>query len=164
MKRIILVAALSLFLSGCATPFGTTLKNIGTAISVGTTSISNPVTPTRLNQMESALTLVFAGLNTWRDTCARGLLPASCKQQITAVQVYTRQIPPYLTQLRTFVKTNDQVSAVAVFNNLANLVETIKAQAAAGGAPIGSSSALVMQASPQHSPSDSGMPLLMLMH
>ncbi len=80
---------------------------------------------------------MFAGLNTWRDTCVRGLIPASCKAQIAAVQVYTRQIPPYLSQLRTFVRTNDQVSAVAIFNNLANLVETIKTQAAAGGAPIG---------------------------
>ena len=137
MKKFILAGAVALTLGGCATQFGTTLKNIGTAISVGTTSIANPVTPTRLNQMESALTLVFAGLNTWRDTCVRGLLPASCKSQITAVQVYTRQIPPYLAQLRSFVKTNDQVNAVAVFNNLANLVETIKSQAAAGGAPIG---------------------------
>ena len=135
--RVILALLLSLSLAGCATPFGTTLKNIGTAISVGTTSIANPVTPTRLNQMESAITLVFAGLNAWRTSCIQGVIPASCRQQIAAVQVYTRQIPPYLTKLRVFVKTNDQVNAIAAFNSLADLVDTIKAQAAAGGAPIG---------------------------
>jgi hypothetical protein len=132
MKKLVLAAILMLSIGGCAS-----LQNLGTAISIGTTSIANPVTPTRLNQMESAVTLVFAGLNAWRTSCVQGVIPASCKQQITAVQVYTRQIPPYLTQLRTFVKTNDQVNAVAVFNNLANLVDTIKTHAAAGGAPIG---------------------------
>ena len=132
MKKLVLAGALALALGGCAQ-----LQAVGTALTIGTTTITNPVTPTRLNQMESAVTLVFAGLLTWKDACIRGAIPASCKQQIAAVQLYTRQIPPYLAQLRSFVKTNDQVNAVAVFNNLANLVDTIKSQAAAGGAPIG---------------------------
>lgn len=133
MKQILLAATLALSLGGCST-----LQNIGTALSLGTTSIVDPVTPTRLNQMESAVTLVFAGLNTWKASCVQGLIPAGCKAQITAVQVYTRQIPPYLTQLRSFVKSGDQVNAVSVFNNLGALITTIKSSAAAGGAPIGS--------------------------
>ena len=132
MKRLVLILALSTSLAGCAT-----FQKIEKAISIGTASIANPVTPTRLNQMESAITLVFAGLNAWRTSCVQEVIPANCKQQITAVQVYTRQIPLYLTKLRTFVRTNDQVNAVAVFSNLADLVDTIKAQAAAGGAQIG---------------------------
>jgi hypothetical protein len=131
MKKL-LVIPLLLALGGCST-----LQNIGAALSIGTSSVADPVTPTRLNQLESALTLVFAGLNTWRTTCAQGVIPPVCKQQIAAVQVYTRQIPPYLTQLRAFVKSGDQVNAVTVFNNLGNLITTIKSQAAAGGAPIG---------------------------
>lgn len=132
MKKLLLVVPLLLTLGACST-----LQGIGTALSVGTSSVADPVTPTRLNQLESAITLVFAGLNTWRSTCAQGLIPATCKAQITAVQVYTRRIPPYLAQLRAFVKSGDQINAVSVFNNIGTLIATIKSQAAAGGAPIG---------------------------
>lgn len=130
--RKLIILALALSLGGCAT-----IKNIETAISLGTASIANPVTPTRLNQMESALTLVFAGLNAWKQSCVQGLIPPACKTQIGGVQVYTKQIPPYLAQLRTFVKANDQVNATVVFNNLTDLIGTVKSQAASGGVNIG---------------------------
>jgi len=115
MRKIILAITLSLSLAGCAT-----FKNIETAIQLGTASIANPVTKTRLNQMESAVTLVFAGLNAWKKSCQQGLIPPECRQHIAAVQVYTRQVPPYLAQLRQFVRNDDQVNATVVFNNLIN--------------------------------------------
>jgi hypothetical protein len=133
MRKLFLALTLALSLGGCAA-----LKNIETAIQLGTASIANPVTKTRLNEMESAVTLVFAGLNAWKKTCRDGLINANCKDQISSVQVYTRQIPPYLTQLRGFVRVNDQVNATVVFNSLAALVGTIKSQAAASGQQIGS--------------------------
>ena len=133
MKRIIIALALSLSLSGCIT-----FAELGTAFQLGTASITNPVTKTRLNQMESAITIVFAGLNAWKSSCAKGLIPVSCREQIAQVQIYTRQIPPYLTQLRGFVKTNDQINATVVFNTLTSLIGTVKSQAAASGASIGS--------------------------
>jgi hypothetical protein len=131
MKRIILALTLSLSLAGCAT-----IQAIQTAVELGTASIANPVTKTRLYQMENAIILVFAGLNTWKKSCAQGLINPDCKAQITEAQVYTRQIPPYLAQLRTFVKTNDQVNATVVFNSIVDLVGTVKAKAAAGGVTI----------------------------
>lgn len=133
MRRIFIVAALALSLAGCST-----LQNIQTAFQVGTASIANPVTKDRLNQMESAITLVFAGLKAWKSSCQQGLIPENCRQQIAAVQVYTRQLPPYLAQLRSFVKNNDQVNAGVVFNNIMALVATVKSQAAASGVVIGS--------------------------
>jgi hypothetical protein len=133
MKRIIIALALSLSLSGCIT-----FAELGTAFQLGTASITNPVTKTRLNQMESAITIVFAGLNAWKSSCAKSLIPVSCREQIAQVQIYTRQIPPYLTQLRGFVKTNDQINATVVFNTLTSLIGTVKSQAAASGASIGS--------------------------
>lgn len=133
MRKVFLALTLALSLAGCAT-----FKNIETAVQLGTASIANPVTPTRLNQMESAITIVFAGLNAWKKTCQDGLIPASCRQQINSVQVYTRQIPPYLNQLRTFVRNNDQINATVVFNNVTGLIGTIKSQAAANGVNIGS--------------------------
>lgn len=133
MKRIILAVALSLSLSGCIT-----LQQLGTAIQLGTASIANPVTKTRLNEMESAVTIVFAGLKAWKTSCAQGLIPVSCREQIAMVQVYTRRIPPYLTQLRGFVKVNDQVNATVLFNQITDLIGTVKSQAAAAGQNVGS--------------------------
>lgn len=136
MRRIIIALSLTFALGGCAT-----LPSIGaiqTAVQLGTATVANPVTPTRLNQMESAVTLVFVGLNAWKSSCKQGLINAACKTQIAAVQVYTRQVPPYLKQLRGFVRVNDQVNAVAVFNVLTDLIGTVKSQAAASGQQIGS--------------------------
>lgn len=131
MRKIILGLVLALSLAGCST-----FKNIETAIQFGTASVANPVTPTRLNQVENATILVFAGLNAWKTSCAKGLIPPSCKDQIFTVQVYTRQIPPYLVRLRAFVKNNDQVNAVIVFNQLMDTISAIKAQAATSGQVI----------------------------
>jgi hypothetical protein len=133
IKSLFAIVLLSASLGGCIT-----FSELSTAFQLGTATITNPVTKTRLNQMESAVTIVFAGLGAWKKSCADGLLPESCKQQIAIVQVYTRQIPPYLTQLRTFVKTNDQVNATVVFNNLTSLIGTVKSQAATNGVNVGS--------------------------
>jgi hypothetical protein len=132
MRKLILCAVLALGLAGCST-----LDNIKTAISLGTASVTNPVTKTRLNQIESAATIVFAGLGAWKKSCQQGLLPETCKQQIAEVQVYTRQIPPYLTQLRGFVKNNDQVNATIVFNQVTQIIAQVKSQAASSGVSIG---------------------------
>lgn len=133
MRKLIIIATLALSLGGCAT-----IQAIGTAFQVGTASIANPVTKDRLNQMESAITLVFASLRAWKSSCQQGLIPQNCREQIAAVQVYTRQIPPYIAQLRFFVKTNDQVNAAVVFNTIVSLVGTVKSQAAANGVNVGS--------------------------
>lgn len=132
MKKLLLAVVVAFSLGGCAS-----LGNIGTAISIGTSSIVNPVTPTRLYQLENTATVVFAGLNSWKTSCVQGLIPQVCKQQIASVQVYTRQIPPYLTKLRQFVKNNDQVNAIVVWNNVSDIISLVKSQAAAGGVSVG---------------------------
>ena len=137
MRKIALALVLSLSLGGCGT-LGNTLAGIGTALTglPLTTSVSNPITKDRLNQLENAAILVFTGLNAWKQSCINGVIPATCKQQIAAVQVYTRQIPPYLTQLRLFVKTNDQVNAAVVFDNITSLIRVVQSQAASNGVVI----------------------------
>lgn len=132
MKRIILALTLALSLGACAQ-----WNNLVTAVQLGTASIANPITKDRLNQTEAAITLVFAGLEAWKKSCAQGLLNADCKSQVATVQVYTRQIPPYLTQLREFVRNNDQVNATVAFNQITSLVGTIKSQAATSGVNLG---------------------------
>lgn len=132
MRKVFLAFALIASLGGCAQ-----LSALRDVVSIGTTSVTNPVTKDRLYQLESAVTLVFAGLNTWKASCVNGLINANCKEQIAQVQVYTREIPPYLIKLRVFVKNNDQVNAVVVFNNLSSLISTVKARAAANNIALG---------------------------
>lgn len=131
MKKLLIIPLLCLSLSGCIT-----IQGIETAFRLGTASITNPVTKDRLFEIETTISLVFSGLNAWKKTCAQGLINATCKDQIAAVQVYTRQIPPFLSQLRVFVKTNDQVNAMVVYNNIVTLITTVRSQAALVGQPI----------------------------
>lgn len=135
MKKLLIVPVI-LGLGGCASL--PTIHTIETAIQLGTASIANPVTKQRLYQIESAITVVFAGLNTWKAQCKAGTIPASCKDQIGHVQVFTRQLPLYLTRLRGFVKNNDQVNAMVVFNQITDTISAIKAQAVTNNVKIGS--------------------------
>jgi hypothetical protein len=131
MRKIILILTLSLSLGGCQF-FG----KLQTLTELGTASISNPVTKERLQQIEAGAALIFTGLNAWRDACEAGSLNAGCVEQIRAVQVYTKQIPPYLTRLRGFVKRNDQVNASVVFNEVVDIIAIVKAKAAENGVVI----------------------------
>lgn len=133
MKKLLVIGLLALGLGGCAQ-----LQAIGTALQLGTASVANPVTKDRLNQIESAATIVFAGLDTWKKSCISLALPQVCRTQIASVQVYTRKIPPYLAQLRGFVRNNDQVNATVVWNQLTDLITTVKTQAAQANVNIGS--------------------------
>lgn len=128
MKKLLIVPLLCFSLGGCLT-----LQGVETAFKLGTASIANPVTKDRLFEVETTVSLVFSGLNAWKKTCAQGLINVDCKTQIAAVQIYTRQIPPFLKQLRGFVKTNDQVNATIIFNNLVTLITTVRSQAALNG-------------------------------
>lgn len=136
LRKLSIVLALSLSLGGCAA-LQNAVTTVETAVGIGTASVANPVTKERLNQIENAAIIVFTALNGWKQACVSGAIPASCKAQIAAVQVYTRKIPPYLAQLRVFVKTNDQVNAVVVFNNVTQIISTVRTQAAANGVTIG---------------------------
>lgn len=136
MKKYLVIGLVAFNLSGCASL--PSLHTIETLVQLGSASIANPVTKKRLYQIESAITVVFVGFNTWKDQCKRGTIPASCRDQIDHVQIFTRQLPPYLKQLRTFVKTNDQVNAVVVFNQITETISAVKSAAAVNNIKIGS--------------------------
>jgi len=135
MRKFVIATTLSLSLTLGGCQF---FKNLEAAFQTGdiTASVVNPVTRERLDQLEQVAVLVFTGLNAWKQSCINGTIPVTCKQQIASVQVYTRQIPPYLAQLRVFVKTNDQVNAIVLFNNITSLISNIRTQAAASGVNI----------------------------
>lgn len=132
MRKIILAAALALGLSGCAQV--QQLYQLEQASVVG---VNNPITKETLNNMESAMTIAFAGLQVYKDSCVKGIIPDSCKAVIRKIQAYTVLIPPYLAQLRVFVKNNDQVNAKVVYNTIMALVLQLKSDAAMAGIKVG---------------------------
>lgn len=134
----IAVAVLALSLGACAGIQLPSIQAVETAIHLGTASVANPVTPERLEKAEQALVVVFTGLNAWKSACKNGSIPASCREQIAAVQVYTRKLPPLLKELRAFVRNNDQVNAFVAFNTFSSLIATVRTQAAQNGIQIGS--------------------------
>lgn len=140
MRRLlsrIAVAVIALSLGACASiPGLPSLQSIQTAVQLGTASVANPVTPERLDQAESALVLVFTGLNAWKASCRNGVIPPGCRDQIASVQIYTRKLKPLLVELRGFVRTNDQVNAFVAFNTFSSMIATVKTQAAQSGIEI----------------------------
>ena len=133
MLRYLIAGALAfaiLALPGCGS-----IQKIIDAGNFATANVSNPVTPDRLNKAEQAMTVVFALGNSWKTLCVQGLAEANCRKNIAAAQVYTRKLPALLTQTRAFVKANDQVNAILVYNQILGLIATFKGQVVAAGVP-----------------------------
>jgi hypothetical protein len=134
MKRIFIAAALavSLAVGGCST-----LNNLDTAFQLATKSITNPVTKDDLYKVESGVQIAFTALNAYKQSCAQGLVDKNCRANVAAVQQYTRQLPPLLAQLRSFVKQNDQINATVVYNQIVTLVANFKTAASNVGINVG---------------------------
>lgn len=134
MKKLLIAAALAFGLSagGCAT-----IDQLVNTAQIVTKSYTNPVTKDDLYKVESGVSIAFTALNAYKDSCARGLADTNCKANVAAVQVYTRQLPPLLVQLRGFVKNNDQINAITVYNQVVALVTNFKTAAANVGINVG---------------------------
>lgn len=132
MKRLAIIVALSVALGGCAQ-----WENFKTAVEVVTTSIANPVTKKDLYVVESGVLIAFKALNAYRTACVQGLVDTHCKANIAILQTYTKQLPPYLSQLRGFVKNNDQVDAKVVYEQIKTLLANIRSTSAALGVNMG---------------------------
>lgn len=120
--------ALALPSGGCA------LLN---AAQFATASITNPVTPARLNAVESAMTVAFAALNGYKKACIKGVADVNCRANIAKIQVYTRKAPALLASARAFVRKKDQVNAITAYNELVALIAQFKSEATAAGVPTG---------------------------
>lgn len=131
--RIAAAAALiSLSLGACST-----LQSLDSAYQLATKSITNPVTKDDLYKVESGVRIAFTALQTYKDACVQGVVDTNCRANVAAVQQYTRQLPPLLAQLRSFVKSNDQVNANVVYNQIAALIANFKTAAANVGINVG---------------------------
>jgi len=121
MRRFLAAAAVAVSLSGCA------------ALQVLTSSVDNPVDRTTLAQVEQAVDLATKSLLIYRRSCLSGAADVHCRANIRAIQVYSRQVPPLVVQLRGFVRDNDQVNARVVYTQLMQLMDNAKRIAAARG-------------------------------
>lgn len=133
MRKIILAATLALSLGGCAT-----FNALTTGISLATKSIANPVTKSEEAQVELALDTAVQALKVYKKACIAGSADKNCKANIAQIQAYTRQVPPLVAQLRSFVDNNDQVNASVVYNQLTALYANVKTAAASLGVSLGS--------------------------
>jgi len=134
MKRLLTALALAgtIGLGGCAT-----FDQIGAGISLVTASVTNPVTPAREAQIEGVVDTAIAALNGYRHACIQGTADKPCRDNIIAIQKYTKQMPPLIAQLRQFVDNNDQINAAVVYNQLLNLYSSFKTTAANLGYNVG---------------------------
>lgn len=134
MKRLASIAAAFAIMGLVALPVGGCA--LLETVSVATKSIDNPVTKTDLYNLENAMIVAFAGLETYRRACLAGAADVNCRSNIRKIQIYTRQIPPILSGLRTFVKNNDQVNAVVAYRTVQTLIANFKAAAAANNVEV----------------------------
>lgn len=132
MKKLALILFLGLSVAGCAQ-----LQAARDAANLATASITNPVTPEKLDSAEAGLQLVFAALNTYRRACVQGIADLRCKDNIRALQKYTRAIPPFLNEARKFVDQNDQINAVTMYNTLIAMIADLKQAAVDRNVTIG---------------------------
>lgn len=131
MKKLFAIV-LVFTLGGCAE-----LSAVSTGISLATKSVANPVTKTELAQVELAGDTIIQGMLVYKRACIKGAVDVNCKANIALVQAYTRQMPPLIAQLRSFVKNNDQVNATVIYNQLTQLYANAKAAAANLGINLG---------------------------
>lgn len=132
MKRIALAVLLALSLGGCAQ-----LSAVGTGLSLVTKSVTNPVTENELFQIEASINILVKGLVAYRRACLAGDADKHCRSNILAIQPYTKEVPVYLVQLRTFVKNNDQINAANTYNTLVTLYGNAKDTALRLGVNLG---------------------------
>lgn len=127
MKKLLLVAALALSLGGCVT-----LDSVGNIL----TPTPNVITKQTLSDFENGMIIAFSGLKAYKQSCTAGALPKSCYTTIAQIQVYTKQIPAVLANVRNFVKNNDQVNALQYFAEAKSLLNQFEAIATTNGIKV----------------------------
>lgn len=133
MRKFLVMAAVALSLGGCAE-----FKALSGTIALGTTSVSNPITPAREAQIEAAIDIAVKAMVSYRRACLAGHADVNCRQNIRMAQPYTIQVKALVLQLRRFADENDQVNAAAVFRQIMPIYESMKSIAATAGVDIGS--------------------------
>lgn len=132
MRKYLAIAFVALSLGGCAQ-----LSAVSGGLSLITKSVTNPVTENELYQIEASINILVKGLVAYRRACIAGNADKHCRSNILAIQPYTKEVPVYLTQLRSFVRNNDQINAANTYNTLVTLYSNAKDTALRLGVNLG---------------------------
>lgn len=124
MKRLAILA-LALSLGGCA--------NLGPLVGFVTTGVGNPVTPDMVYRTEQTMIIAVSGLNAYKRACIAKTIAQTCRATIMKLQTYTRPAAVAIKDLRTAVRANDQVTAIAAYNVVTKLMDDFKSTAVAAG-------------------------------
>jgi hypothetical protein len=133
IRTAIVVTGLAFVGAGCDP---SALNGVGSSLT--TKSVANPVTKTDEAEIELAVDSVIQIFKAYKAACKAGTADKHCTANIAQLQVYTRQIGPIKTQLRSFVDSNDQVNATVVFNQLLALLTNVKTVATGLGVNMAS--------------------------
>jgi hypothetical protein len=132
MRKFLAITLVALSLGGCAQ-----LQTASTVLNAATKSYDNPVTENELYQIESSMKIIVRGLLTYRRACIAGNADLRCRENVEAIQPYTRQVPSLLAELRSFVKNDDKVNGIVVYKRLSNLYNSIMTEATTRGVSLG---------------------------
>lgn len=91
------------------------MKRIGALLIVlllsACTTLNNPLTPNRLAALESAYGVVLSAAVAYRNSCARGALPRSCRSITVELQRAGSVAQLRVVSLRRFVRENPTLDA-----------------------------------------------------
>jgi len=113
MKRFLVAISLALALTACA-------------------SISNPIKPNNLAQVESAYGAALSIAVGYRDACANRLIPPSCRPIVKQVQAYGAKAQAAVIYARSFVRNNptlDASNAIAIAQDAVAVLQTYETNA-----------------------------------
>ena len=113
MRKLLAITLVTLSLGGCAQ-----LQTAQNLANIATTSIDNPVTQEKMYQIEASLRIATEALLTYRRACIAGTADLRCRENIEAIQPYTRQVPPLVAELRMFYRQDDKINALVVYKRL----------------------------------------------
>jgi hypothetical protein len=122
--KIAMVSLAALALAACSVTDATTSLLSGGLNPVA--SVQNPVTTKQLYQAENTLTVAATALVAYRRSCLRGDIDQKCRAIVAGIQKYTRPAQAAIVSLRGFLRSNDQVNAVKVYNELRDLIASVQ--------------------------------------
>lgn len=124
MKKLLLVIAMGLALSGCAN------------LKLFFQEYKNPITKEMLYTAENTAVVAFAALKAYKASCQAKAIPQSCRYVVAQIQARTKKVPALLVSLRKFVKENDQVSAQTAYSAIVEIMQQVKAIADVNGIKV----------------------------
>lgn len=123
MRKLIAIAALSLFLGGCH-------QTVGSAFNVGsflTTGITLPLGQRSIDTMNASWGIVLGAYDAYHDSCSQRLQPVypSCRTAIPKIRLVLSNVNGKVRQARTFAR-NPTANAFDAINAASDAINDAK--------------------------------------